>query len=86
METAKLKAEAEKTEISAQATEDVENFKTDLTTEPNNDGHDPEERRTAIENIIWKGTTVVNPEIETEFYVKTSDLKIIVEAIAGFLS
>ena len=86
METARLKAEAEKIEISAQATEDVENFKTDLTTEPSKDGHDPEERRTAIENIIWKGTTIAGPEADAEIYVKTSDLEIIVDALAGFLS
>ena len=88
MEAARLKAETDKAEISLQADKDVKNFKADLTwtSKPNTGEYDLGRSEAEIENMIWKGTTVADPNEDSEPYIKTSDLEIIVEAIAEFLS
>ena len=88
MEAARLKAETDKAEISLQADKDIKNFKADLTwtSKPNTGEYDLGRSEAEIENIIWKGTTVADPNEDSEPYIKTSDLEIIVEAIAEFLS
>ena len=88
MEAARLKAETDKAEITVQADKDVKNFKADLawTNKPNTGEYDLGRSEEEIENIIWKGTTVADPNEDSEPYIKTGDLEIIVEAIAEFLS
>ena len=66
MEAARLKAETDKAEISLQADKDVKIYKDDLTwtSKPNADEDDLRRSEAEIENTIWKGTKVADPNEE----------------------